>query len=145
MSRIPEFAVRHWPLFLALAAVFVLLIGTEIQRWLRGLKKVGPAEAVRLINRRNAIILDVRTEGEFKEGHIPQARHLPPALLDEQVRKLEKYKDRPVVVYCRSGARSARVGGVLRKHGFAEVFNLDGGLSAWQSADLPVHRGPAKD
>jgi rhodanese-related sulfurtransferase len=74
-----------------------------------------------------------------------QARHLPPASLDEQVRKLEKYKDRPVVVYCRSGARSARVGGVLRKHGFAEVFNLDGGLGAWQSADLPVHRGPAKN
>ncbi len=145
MSRLFEFATRHWPLFLALAVVLVLLIGNEFQRWLRGLRKVGPAEAVRLINRRNAIILDVRTEGEFKEGHIPQARHLPPASLDEQVHKLEKYKDRPVVVYCRSGTRSAHVGGVLHKHGFAEVFNLDGGLGAWQSADLPVHRGLSKD
>lgn len=145
MSRIFEFATRHWPLFLALAAVLVLLIGTELQRWLRGLRKVGPAEAVRLINRRDALVLDVRSDGEFREGHIPQARHLPPASLEEQVRKLEKYKDRPVVVYCRSGTRSAHVGGVLRKHGFAEVFNLDGGLGAWQSADLPVHRGSAKN
>lgn len=140
MSRLPEFALRHWPLFLALAAVLALLVGNEVQRRLRGLRKVGPAEAVRLMNRRGALVLDVRTEGEFQEGHIPEARHLPPAAIEEQVRALEKHKGRPVVVYCRSGTRSARVGGILRRHGFEEVFDLDGGLGAWQNANLPVHR-----
>ncbi len=144
MSRIPEFAARHWPLFLALAAILALLVGNELQRRLRGLRKVGPAEAVRLMNQRGALVLDVRTEGEFNEGHIPAARHLPPAALEAQVRALEKHKGRPVVVYCRSGARSARVGGILRRHGFEEVFDLDGGLGAWENANLPVHRASSR-
>lgn len=144
MSRLLDFTARHWPLFLALAGVLALLVGSELQRWLRGLKKIAPADAVRLINQHNALIIDVRSDGEFKEGHIPHARHLPPASLNERLRGLEKYRGRPVIVYCRSGARAARVGGALRKHGFAEVFNLEGGLGSWQSANLPVQRGAAK-
>lgn len=140
MPRFFEFAVRHWTLFLALGVVLALLAGSEIQRWLRGLKKVGPMEAVRLINHGNALVLDVRSDGEFKEGHIPHARHMPLEGLKATAGQLTKFKDRPVVVYCRSGNRSTRAGSLLRAQGFEDVSSLDGGILAWQGANLPVHR-----
>ncbi|HQU14547.1 MAG: hypothetical protein B7Z66_02780 [Chromatiales bacterium 21-64-14] len=140
MPKFFEFAARHWTLFLALGAVLVLLLGNEVQRWLRGLKKVGPLEAVQLINHRNALILDVRSDGEFKDGHIPHARHMPLEGLKTTATQLAKFKDRPVVVYCRTGSRSARAGSLLRAQGFEDIFNLDGGILAWQTANLPVHR-----
>jgi len=139
-AQISEFVVRHWELFAALAAILVLLIGSEVQRRLSGLSDVGPTEATRLINRENAVLLDVREDKEYKEGYIADAVHIPLDALNDRIRELDKYKDRPVLAYCRSGQRSARAGGLLRKQGFERVYNLGGGIQAWQNANLPVRR-----
>lgn len=140
MNQLFSFIANHWELFLALAVILVLLYFNMAGHALRGYKRASPLEATQLMNRQNAVVLDVREANEFKQGHILGAVHVPLGFLDKRVSELDKYKDRPIIVNCRSGQRSARAAGVLKKHGFETVYNLDGGLTAWQSANLPVTR-----
>jgi rhodanese-related sulfurtransferase len=102
--------------------------------------QVGPAEAVQLINRRDALVLDVRDKADFAAGHIPNARNIPLPELDARLRELEKFKARPIVIICQSGARSAGVCRMLKQNGFGEVFSLRGGIGGWVEASLPVEK-----
>lgn len=117
-----------------------MLIWPLIQKAVAGSKEVGPVLAVQLINRRDAIILDVRDAAEFASGHLPNARHIPVTEIDKRIKEIEKFKERPILVSCRSGSRSAAACGVLRKNGFAEVFSLKGGILAWQQAGMPIEK-----
>ena len=107
---------------------------------LRGVKEVGSAEALQLINHKNAIILDVREESEFKAGHILNSKLLPLGKVRERIGELERYREQPVVVVCRSGQRSAAACVLLGKHGFSQVYNLTGGVLGWQKASLPLEK-----
>ena len=140
LARIIEFVGNHPILFLAFFGTLGLLIASELSRRLSGMKSVGPVEATQLSNRENAVFLDTRDEGEYRAGHIPEAIHIPLKHLPDRVTELAKNKDFPIIAYCRSGNRSNQVGGILKKHGFENVYNLGGGLTAWQSANLPVSR-----
>jgi rhodanese-related sulfurtransferase len=102
--------------------------------------EVGAHEAVQLINRRDALVLDVRDTGEYASGHIASARHVPETQLAERIKELEKHKTRPVIVSCRTGSRAAAAAAALRKQGFAEVFTLRGGIAAWEQAGLPLEK-----
>jgi rhodanese-related sulfurtransferase len=137
-ARIIEFTGNHTVLVLAFLGTLGALVFTEISRRFSGLKSVGPVEATQLSNRENAVFLDIRDEGEFKGGHIPEAIHIPLKQLPERATELDRFKNVPVIAYCRSGTRTGGVGGILKKHGFENVYNLSGGISAWQSANLPV-------
>jgi len=106
-----------------------------------GVRDVSPAEAVLLLNRENAIVLDVREESEFAAGHIPDARNIPLAKLAERANELRKFQQKPVVVNCQGGVRSANACGQLKKAGFTNLYNLRGGISAWNEAKLPVAKG----
>lgn len=97
-----------------------------------------PAQATLKINREDAVVLDVRDTSEWAKGRIPNARHITLGQLEDRVSELEKFKDRPIIVYCASGNRSTTACGKLKKAGFAQVFNLAGGLPAWSDASLPV-------
>lgn len=140
LARILEFVGNHPVLFLAFFGTLGLLIASELTRRLSGTKSIGPVEATQLSNRENAIFLDVSDEAEYRAGHIPEAIHIPLKHLGERAAELRKCSDVPIISYCRSGNRSSRVGGILKKHGFENVYNLSGGLTAWQSANLPVSR-----
>ncbi|MGA7179072.1 MAG: rhodanese-like domain-containing protein [Thiobacillaceae bacterium] len=102
-----------------------------------GVSQVGTAEATRLIND-DALVLDVREDKEWAEGHLPNAKHIPLAQLPKRISELDKYKDRPVVVSCRSGHRSASACRTLKKNGFQQAHNLTGGIIAWEQANLPI-------
>jgi rhodanese-related sulfurtransferase len=117
-----------------------MLIWPLIARTYRSANEVGTFEAVQLINRRDAVVLDVRDTGEFAAGHIANARHIPEAQLADRLKELEKYKSRPILVSDRAGSRAPSVTGVLRKHGFSEVFALKGGIAAWEQASLPLEK-----
>ncbi len=137
-GRFLEFVVNHWALWLALVVILALLVGGEIRRRLHGVRQVNPTEAIRLINHDDALMLDVRTPEELKgSGMITGARHVPLEQLEDRIDTLGDHK-RPVVVYCRSGSRSQRAAALLRKRGFESVYNLAGGILAWQSANLPL-------
>jgi rhodanese-related sulfurtransferase len=117
-----------------------MLIWPLIARLYRPGNEVSAFEAVQLINRRDAVVVDVRDTGEFAAGHIANARHIPEAQLGDRLKELEKYKAKPILVSCRTGTRAPAASGLLRKHGFAEVFALRGGIAAWQQAGMPLEK-----
>jgi rhodanese-related sulfurtransferase len=99
---------------------------------------VTTSEATHLINREDALVVDVRDPGEYSTGHIIGARNVPVARLDDT--DLAKRKGKPVIVYCDTGERAGKAVAALKKQGFERVVNLTGGLSAWQQAGLPVEK-----
>ena len=101
---------------------------------------LSPGQATHLINREDALPLDVRDPGEFGAGHILGARNLPLPRLEEGPPDLAKKKNRPLIVYCDGGNRCAKAAAALKKQGFTRVAALAGGLGAWQSAGLPVEK-----
>lgn len=105
-----------------------------------GVKRVSVNEATLLINRQDALVVDVRETAEWSAGHIADARHIALGHLDKHLSEIDKYKDKPVIVVCASGNRSTAACGRLKKAGFQQVFNLAGGLNAWAEANLPMTR-----
>jgi rhodanese-related sulfurtransferase len=129
---------------LALVALFLasgaMLIWPDIAPFAGGANSIGTLEATRLMNQPGALVLDVRESAEFAAGHLPRARHIPLGELGRRVDEIAKFKEKPVVVTCRSGARSGSACRTLRKAGFTNVHNLKGGIGAWQQASLPVEK-----
>jgi rhodanese-related sulfurtransferase len=140
ISQLVEFTTNHPLLVMALVAILAMLIGGELRQRLSGVKEVGPVEATRLLSHENAVMIDMREDKEYLEGHIVNAVHLPASKQDNYPGKVEKYRDRPLIVYCRSGHRSTAVCSKLRKQGFEAVYNLKGGVLAWQKAELPLEK-----
>lgn len=133
-----SFAISHWYLFLALIVVLALILFQPLLDKASGTQQVSSQEAVQLINRQAAVVVDVREPGEFQGGHIARAINIPLGQIGQRSQELKKFKQRPIVMCCASGARSARAGAILRKEGFTDVRNLAGGLSAWRRQNLPV-------
>lgn len=117
-----------------------MLIYPLFTRGMRTSAEVGPSDAVMLINRKDAVVIDVRDESEYAGGHITNARHIPEKQLEERMKELEKFKAKPVIVSCASGRRSASVVDSLRKQGFADVVVLRGGIGAWVQAGMPLEK-----
>ena len=117
-----------------------MLLWPLISRPFRVSNEVGAIEAVQLINRRDALVLDVRETGDFAAGHVANAKHVPEAQLAERIKELDKYRKRPILVSCRTGSRAPAVSAMLRKNGFTEAFALRGGIAAWQQANLPLEK-----
>jgi rhodanese-related sulfurtransferase len=90
--------------------------------------------------RQGALLLDVREPGEYSAGHAPDAKLIPLGQLDARLQELSAYRDRPVVVMCRSGRRSAKAVELLKEAGFSRVSNLKGGINAWEGDGLAVVR-----
>lgn len=117
----------------------LMLLWPIIGRRISGVKDVGMLEATQLINHQNAVVLDVREDSEFYAGHIPHSVHVPLGQLAKHA-ELEKLKNRPIIAICRSGMRSGHACRVLRKNGFEQVYNLAGGITAWQRANMPMEK-----
>jgi len=105
-----------------------------------GVKETDTVRATQLINRSNALVLDVREQKEYDGGHIINSRLIPAGQLKERIGELEKYRNRPIVVVCRSGNRAAPITSWLGKQGFKETYLLNGGILAWQKASLPLEK-----
>jgi rhodanese-related sulfurtransferase len=101
---------------------------------------VSPQQAVLLVNRENAVIVDVREQDEFAAGHLPAARNIPLKEIEARSSELKKFIKRPLIVVCQTGGRSRNALAALRKAGFERVVNLDGGFAAWSQAGQPVSR-----
>ena len=138
MDQLLQFLGQHPVLFSALGVVAVLLILNEMSGVMTGEKRLSPQEAVRLINDRHALVLDVRPPADFKKGHILNALNVPQPKLGERLNELGKDTARPIVVYCALGGVAAQATHTLKKAGYSEVYPLRGGLNNWLSASLPV-------
>jgi rhodanese-related sulfurtransferase len=117
-----------------------MLVWPFVQRRLSSVKDVNNVEATQLINRRNAVLLDVREPKEFEGGRLPSAIHIPLSQLAGRVSELAKFTARPIVAYCDTGRRSRMAAGALEKAGFKEIYTLHGGIAAWKKDGLPVEK-----
>ncbi len=103
-----------------------------------GVVNLSPSEAVLLMNRGKVLVLDVRDEAEFSNGHIQGARHVPLAELATRIKEIEKFKEKPVLVHCQRGMRAKSACSILRGLEFSQLSNLQGGLDNWVAAKMPL-------
>jgi rhodanese-related sulfurtransferase len=139
MPQLLEFLSNH-PI---LSMTFFVLAGMLVWTFVGGggSRRVEPGRATQLINHENALVIDVRSDTEYAQGHIVNAINQPLGGLAQQLSNLEKYRDRTIITACRNGQQAASASGILRKHGFEKVFSLSGGIVAWQGASLPLTKG----
>ena len=131
-----NFLIDNWMLILIALTSGAALLWPVLSQG----KGLNPAEAVGLMNREKAVVVDVCEPGEFAAGHITGARNVPLAQLEAQLSGVVKNKATPVILVCQAGARSARAMAVARKLGYENVHSLAGGLKAWQAASMPVSK-----
>ncbi|MFY2763898.1 rhodanese-like domain-containing protein [Arenimonas sp. MALMAid1274] len=143
MDRLFEVAQANPLLSIALAGITLALIYTEVMRLFRGYKAVTPAQLTELINRENALVVDLRAQADYEKGHIIGARHLLPSQVEPEGKLLAKAKESPVVLVCAAGLTASASAEKLVKAGFKRVSVLDGGLGAWTAAGLPLAKGKA--
>jgi rhodanese-related sulfurtransferase len=138
-----DFAGRHPLLSIGLAVLTLAIIGNEIAQLFRGFKTLRPAALTALINRENALVVDLRAPGDFEKGHIPGSKNVLMSQFDPENKKLAAAKALPVVVVCKDGQVSGGAAKRLKKAGFEQVYVLDGGIAGWRQADLPLVKGRA--
>lgn len=137
MQQFFEFIGNH----IILVGTFVIFLTLFIRNEMnRGGKGVSAQQLVDLVNRENAVVVDLRDKKEFDQGHLVGAVNIPYASLETRVVELEKHKEKPVVLVCRMGQHAGAAGNVLRKNGFTNISRLTGGYMEWRNQNLPVVR-----
>ena len=135
LIRLVEFFGNHlllWGAFLAVGLVFILL---EMKR---GGHTVSSGEVTRLLNREQAVIVDIRDKKEYEKGHIVDSIHIPYASVSARLGELMRLKEKPVIIVDAMGQHSGVVGKQLKKTGFSKIFRLKSGITGWQSDGLPL-------
>jgi rhodanese-related sulfurtransferase len=124
----------------AFAVLLALVFFNEMKIATQRFASLTPAAAVQLMNQEDVVVLDVREPSETVGGKIAKAIQIPVGAVAKRVGELEKFKDKTLLVYCKSGARAGIACKELSKNGFDKVYSLNGGLLAWQDAHLPVSK-----
>jgi rhodanese-related sulfurtransferase len=140
-QELMAFAGRHQMLSLIFAGLTVGLVLNEIAGLMRGFKVLRPAELTSLVNRDNALVVDLRPIADFEKGHIPGSKNVQMSQFDPENKRLASARSVPVVLVCKTGMSAGGAAKRLKKAGFERVFVLDGGIGGWQQADLPLVKG----
>ncbi|MCP5184205.1 MAG: rhodanese-like domain-containing protein [Pseudomonadales bacterium] len=135
MEHFFTFLTNHALLSGTFLVLLALFIRNEVNRGGQG---VSAQELVELVNKQNAVVVDLRDKKEFDQGHLVGAINIPYASLDSRVEELKKYHERPVVLVCRMGQHAGTAGTQLRKQGFTNISRLTGGFMEWRNQNLPV-------
>lgn len=133
-----QFISHNFLLCLAFVGVLVLIIVLEFKDKLNGAASINPQELVAKMNHDQAMVLDLRSQDAFRKGHILGAMNLSQQDIEKKPGKVEKYKEKPLVLVCNLGQQSPKVANELKKKGFSQVYSLKGGIQAWQNAELPL-------
>lgn len=135
------FAGRNPIYAIALGGLTVAIVANELSRLFRSYKSLAPAQLVGLINRENALVVDLRAVADFQKGHIAGAKNVLMSQFDPESKQLAPAKALPIVLVCETGATVGAAAKRLKQAGFQQVYVLDGGIAAWQGADLPLVKG----
>jgi rhodanese-related sulfurtransferase len=141
MGQYIEFASNHPVLSIGWIAVVLMIVYSFVGSALSKVKELTTHDATLLMNKEDAVVVDVRQSGEFKKGHILGAKLLG----QEQQNKadfasLEKSKDKPIIVVCAAGMTGKKTANQMLNAGFSQVSILKGGMNSWLSAGLPVSK-----
>ncbi len=130
----------HHPFLVALF-VIILVVWIALELWRMGAQQgIDTSQAILLLNRQEARVLDIREQADYRKGHIVNALNLPEGRLAEELPRLNLAKERPVIVCCASGLRAPQAAKQVRAAGFQQVYVLKGGIQGWQEAGLPLER-----
>lgn len=139
MQEYLDFLEANQVLAIIWLAIFGAVIFVSIKASVSGAKKISHQQATLLMNRENAVVVDVRGDAEFKQGHIIGAKQVPLSKFkNNELGSIEKHKDSPIIVVCNTGMTSTQACQMLLKAGFSNVHNLQGGITEWRSANLPL-------
>lgn len=144
IERVPEFVANHPFVFGALLVTITMIAVMEYQRATRVGRPLTPAQATRLRNDEDAIVIDVRARKDYDAGHVHGARAISEREIGQAVGQIRKYGDGPIILYDEGGLNAERAAKVLQKNGFDRIYVIEGGLPAWRKAELPVQRGSGK-
>ncbi|WP_019216309.1 rhodanese-like domain-containing protein [Legionella tunisiensis] len=139
MGQLGQFIVNHWGLWLALVVVLLIIFINELQTQKKRAKELSPQAAVNLINHENAVVFDLREAEVFRNGHIIDAIRATADDFNEQ--RMDKYKTKPLILVCARGLQSSQLATKLREKGYTQPMALAGGMTAWQTAELPIVKG----
>lgn len=138
MENLATFISNNILLVMAFIVILVMLLMNIFGPALKGYKVITPSMATQMINQQDALILDIRQDNEYVGGHIVNSTHIPLSYLNDRIGEIENHKNKPVIAVCRTGHRSSSACATLKKAGFESVYNLSGGVLAWESANLPL-------
>ena len=134
MEQLNEFIANHW-ILVGIWSAFVVALLWDNNR--RNGPSVSTAEATTMINREDALVLDIRDKNDFKAGHLVDALNIPYASLANRMGELEAHKNRPIILVCKTGQTVSMAGKMLREKGFNAV-RMKGGMMEWNSQNLPL-------
>lgn len=140
LSQVTEFAGNHPYLVIAFVVLLALTFFNELKIATQRFASLTPSAAVQLMNNEDVVLLDVREPSETADGKIAKAIQIPAGAVEKRVGELEKHKNKTLLVYCKTGARSGMACRELSKKGFDRVYSLNGGITAWQEAHLPISK-----
>lgn len=138
MGQLIDFILNHWFLCSLFAILLVIFLINEFKHRAHGIKRLSPQQVIDLMNHEHAIVIDIREGNLFEAGHIIGALNIKLDEFDSKKSKLNKYKSKPLIVVCAQGASSPKFADLLRQAGFEQVFQLEGGLAAWQQEQFPL-------
>jgi rhodanese-related sulfurtransferase len=135
-----KFFIDNWTLFAIAIASAAMLLWPVVSRGARA-GGLTASEAVMLMNREKAVVIDVCEAAEFANGHVVGAKNIPLSQLEAKLAGTVKNKSTPLVMVCASGMRSNRAVSIATKLGYEKALSLSGGMGAWREASLPVEKG----
>lgn len=138
MQQFIDFVIRHWELWLGFFMVLLFLLIFELHGKLTSLKRLSPHQMTLLINREDAIVLDVRDKNAFDQGHITNAINIPLPELSAKIKQLEPYKNQPIIIVYATGQVPEKVGTLLANASFNKIHIAQGGITAWSNLGLPL-------
>jgi rhodanese-related sulfurtransferase len=138
MQQFIEFSLRHWELWLAFLVILGLLLSLELHIKVTGATPLSPQQAIFLMNREQAILLDVRDTNSFAKAHITTSINIPFSELATKVKQLDSYRERPIIINYNQGQAHYRITKLLKNAGFSRIYHLKGGIASWKSAALPL-------
>lgn len=140
MDELLTFASNHQLLSMIWVALVIMIIVLSIRIKLSPIKQLSPQELTFMVNKEDAVVVDVRDEKDFKASHIIDAVSLASEKLKQKdFSSLEKYKDKPIIVVCATGLVANKTAHDLHKLGFKASL-LKGGMTTWVNASLPVSK-----
>lgn len=135
MEHLGPFIINHWQLWLAFVFILFLILLNELNSQRKKAKELSPQSVIDMINNNEAMVVDLRDKEAFKKGHIIDSIQAKAEDFEQQ--KMNKYKNNPLILVCASGTLSPTVAAKIREKGY-QPFVLQGGIAAWQNADLPL-------
>lgn len=141
MQQILEFLGNHLVLTGLLVVVLIVFIANEIHQSIAGIKKIAPRLAVISHNNDEAVFIDIRSQADFKKGHIQDSLNIPSTTIKDRLSDLKKHASKTIVVVCQSGMSASGAANQLKKSGIENVQILSGGIQGWLQAELPLSKG----